>query len=185
MRLRYKNCLEMMCKGNEDLTKIIRELMNNLPNKMIKKIDKREETGVAIENEKRWEYALNDDALSISVGSAKNSHDYMCLYLHSVTADDLNNWPKYEAPKKIGYLTIYMQHGVSYKKDSQVTYEYYAKRVNDNLILTINCPKFSSVNKENKELLEKYGLLDAHLGIVDSRYGIDPIALLANNRKSI
>lgn len=185
MRLRYKNSLEMMCQGNEDLTKIIRNFMDNLPSKIVKKIDKNEETGVAIDDDKRWEYVLNDDSLSISVGSSKNHHDYMSLALRSVRADDLNNWPKFEDKKKIGYLTVYMQYGVSYKKDSQVTYEYYVKRVNDKLILTINCPKFSSADKENRELLEKYGLLDAHLGIIDSRYGIDPATILANNRKPI
>ena len=97
----------------------------------------------------------------------------MNLCIVGLKRDYLENWPRFESEKLIGYITIYL-----YDKDKkrgepvQLTYNFNVRKVNDELVMYVTT-KFNAYYKENAKLLEDYGFTDMHENISKGYYKIN------------
>ena len=182
MRLRYENALSMMCECDEELGGLIRRFVESFPEALKKKIEARREEGVATNGEKRWEFVDDGRDFSVSVGDSKNyNKDYMNLYLTSVSTEDMSLWPRFDGDRLIGYVTFYMYPVEGRGKPTQDKFEFYAKRVDKDVVITI-IPSAHSEVKEVAERLERYGIAEIHQRILNGKFKVDTKALLAKNR---
>lgn len=184
MKIVYEHALNMMYQGDETLTEKIKEFFESLPKSFSSKLDRYLSDGASEKGKLRYEFHDSGEDISISVGSASNSNkDYLTLTLSKVTVADLMCWPRFEGERTIGSFSVYMYDDNPRSKPVRVTYEYNVKKVNKKVILTISTPKFLSFKDENKALLEKYGLSEAHETAKSKAYEIDTQKILNRNSR--
>ena len=182
MKKRYENTLQLMCQGNEDLSKIINDFVDNFPEAIKSKIKDRKQKGIAVSDDKRWVFIEGKNDFSVSVGknSSSSSKDYMNLYLTGIDDERLKLWPRFEGEKLVGYVTIYLYDDENKRaKPLQLNYDFYVKRIDKDLYVTVTS-RFNSVYKENARLLEKYGLTEIHNSILQGYYKVDVKKILGS-----
>jgi len=184
MRLRYENALGIMCNCDEELSGLINQFVDNFPESLVKKIDSRRENGTTIKEDKRWEFADNGREFSLSMGDAKKfSKDYMNLYLTAVSSEDMALWPRFDGERLIGYITFFLYPKEGREKPTQATYEFYAKKVEKDVIVKI-LPSANSEIKEVGERLKNYGLDGIQQRVLNRKYKVNTKEILENNRTS-
>ena len=183
MKSVYEHALGIMAQGDETLAEKIKEFMESLPKSFKSKLDRYLSDG-AVEKEKvRYEFHDGGDEISITIGSAVNANkDYLNLSLAKVTVPDLMCWPRFDGERQIGSFSVFMYADSNPRtKPVRVTYEYTVKRVDKKVLLSISTPKFLSFKEENKALLEKYGLTEAHEHAKGRAFEIDTQSILNKN----
>ena len=184
MKMIYEHALSMMCQGDETLAGKIKEFIDSLPKSFSSKLDRYLTEGASEKGKIRYDFHDSGDEISITIGSASNyNKDYLNLSLSKVTVADLMCWPRFEGERTIGSFSVYMYDDNPRSKPVRVTYEYNVKKVNKKVILTISTPKFLYFKDENKALLEKYGLSEAHETAKSKVYEIDTQKILNRNSR--
>jgi len=183
MKCNYEYALGMMKQGNQEMAEIITKFFDSIPEDLAKKIHLGKEKGTARKESKSWIYEDDGTELAISVGEAKNANkDYMGLLLAGVTKNELEQWPRFQGDKLIGYLSIYLYGNNQKERPRQVVYEYYARRVDKKIIMHIKT-NINASYKDTANKLEKLGLSEMHQKIINEYYEIDVDKILNKDNK--
>lgn len=184
MKLKYKNALGIMCQGEQGLAKVIQKFVDEFPEAFQRKINLGRENGITSKEGKRWEFEEEGNEFSASLGSSKNpSKDYVSLWLKGISNDDMTCWPRFEGERLIGYITMYLYPTEGRGKPLIVSYDFYVKKVEKNVVMTIST-NVNSEDKDNADRLEAYGLSEIHQNVLNGFYKIDTKQILADNRSS-
>ena len=105
----------------------------------------------------------------------------MNLYLTAVSTEDMSVWPRFEGERLIGYVTFYLYPTEGKGKPTQAKYEFYAKKVDKDVVVTI-FPSAHSEIKEVAERLERYGLSGIHQRVLNGKFKVDTKGILNKNR---
>lgn len=183
MKRSYENTLKVIYQGDPDLAELIRGYIEKFPKAISDKMAAYKPKGVAIEDGKRWSYEDSDSKLSISLEKANDSHkEHMILYLTSIIDEKLRCWPRFEGEKLIGYITLFLYDETNQKsKPAQVNYDFYVRRVGKKLMMNVTT-NFNGHLKDNRALLEKYGMAEMHENVVAGYYEIDTSKILPASR---
>ena len=182
MKLKYKNALGIMYQGEPTLTKVIQKFVDEFPEAFQRKINLGRENGITSKEGKRYEFEDSNNEFTVSLGSSTNSSkEYVNLYLKGISNDDMTCWPRFEGERLIGYLTMYLYPKEGRGKPVIVSYDYYVKKVNKQVVLNITT-NVNSENKETGERLEAYGLLGVQHDVINSFYVVDTNKILSDNR---
>ena len=90
-------------------------------------------------------------------------------------------WPRFEGERLIGYITMYLYPTEGRGKPLIVSYDYYVKKIDKKVMLTITT-NVNSENKDNGDRLEAYGLLGVQQDVINGYYQVDTNQILADNR---
>ncbi len=182
MKLKYKNALGIMYQGEPTLTKVIQKFVDEFPEAFQRKINLGRENGITSKEGKRYEFEESGNEFSVSLGSSTNcSKEYINLWLKGISNDDMTCWPRFEGERLIGYITMYLYPTEGRGKPLIVSYDYYVKKIDKKVMLTITT-NVNSENKDNGDRLEAYGLLGVQQDVINGYYQVDTNQILADNR---
>ena len=67
MKKEYKNTIQVMCQGDEGLSRIIQSFIGGFPKLLKEKLEFHKKRGIASSDDKRWVFEETGNELSISV----------------------------------------------------------------------------------------------------------------------
>lgn len=184
MKKTYENTIAMMTQGDQMLAELLSKYISEFPDLLVSKIEKRKKDGIVFKDNKRWMFEDNENELSISVGKNDAScKDIMSLLITSTTDERLKSWPKFEGERLIGSITFYLYNPNNRKeKPLRASYDFYAKRIEKSIVMTISTNVNASF-KENAERLEEYGLSEIHHNIINNHYVLDVDRILRSESR--
>lgn len=183
MKVNYEHTLKMMMDSDNDLSNMVKKIIESIPKRLLKDIDAGVKDGETHKNGFSWDYQDYGTEFHLNIDKGGLiPKEYAALRFKAFNKKELLEWSMLEDDKLIGTLTLYLYKPELKKKVLRINYNFNLKVVDYKYIIKVTTDINTYIQLYD-EILEYNGLKDMHRNNIGLRYTVDIKDIVGEERK--